>query len=94
MQKEKTIVEATNEPAERTPGVGELPRASAEARSTLRLYDELAAWWPLVGDAATEYAAEAGVYADLLAEACEGPIESLLELGSGGGNNALHVGSR
>ena len=57
----------------------------------MRLYGELAEWWPLVGDPATEYAVEAGIYADLLAEACDGPIESLLELGSGGGNNALHM---
>ena len=60
----------------------------------MRLYDELAEWWPLVGDPATEYAVEAGIYADLLAEACDGPIESLLELGSGGGNNALHMKRR
>ena len=60
----------------------------------MRLYGELAEWWPLVGDPATEYAVEAGIYADLLAEACDGPIESLLELGSGGGNNALHMKRR
>ena len=69
-----TVVKATSESAESAPGAGELRTRSAEARSTLRLYDELADWWPLVGDAATEYAAEAGVYADLLAEACDGPI--------------------
>ncbi len=60
----------------------------------MRLYDELAEWWPLVGDPAAEYAVEAGIYADLLAEACDGPIASLLELGSGGGNNALHMKRR
>lgn len=60
----------------------------------MRLYDELAEWWPLVGDPAAEYAVEAGIYADLLAEACDRPIESLLELGSGGGNNALHMKRR
>ena len=74
MEKEKTAIEAANEPAEGAPGAGEPPTASAEAGSTLRLYDELAAWWPLVGDAATKYAVEAGVYADLLAETCDGPI--------------------
>ena len=31
----------------------------------MRLYGELAEWWPLVGDPATEYAVEAGIYADL-----------------------------
>ena len=57
------------------------------------LYDELAEWWPLLDDPAIAYAVEAGIYADLLAEACD-PIESLLELGSGGGNNALHMKRR
>ena len=94
MEKEKTVVEATSESAASPPGGGGISTPSVEAGSTLRLYDELAAWWPLVGDAATEYAEEAGIYADLLAEACDGPIESLLELGSGGGNNALHMKRR
>ncbi|MXZ70611.1 MAG: class I SAM-dependent methyltransferase [Acidobacteria bacterium] len=60
----------------------------------MRLYEELAEWWPLLDDPETAYAVEAGIYADLLAEACDGPIESLLELGSGGGNNALHMKQR
>ena len=63
------------------------------ANAALRLYGELAAWWPLLDDPAG-YAEEAGVYGDLLAGACDGPIESLLELGSGGGNNALHLKRR
>ena len=41
-------------------------RASASDRAfAMRLYGELAEWWPLVGDPATEYAVEAGIYADL-----------------------------
>ena len=56
----------------------------------MRLYSELAEWWPLLDDPA-DYAEEAGVYGDLLAEACDAPIESLLELGSGGGNTASHL---
>ena len=91
---EEKVVGATNEPAGNAPATGGPRTGRAEAHATPRLYDELAEWWPLVGDAATEYAAEAGVYADLLAEACDGPIESLLELGSGGGNNALHMKRR
>ena len=59
----------------------------------MRLYDELAAWWPLLDDPA-DYAEEAGVYGDLLAEACDAPIESLLELGCGGGNGASHLKRR
>ena len=59
----------------------------------MRLYSELAAWWPLLDDPA-DYAEEAGVYGDLLAEACDAPIESLLELGCGGGNTASHLKRR
>jgi len=59
----------------------------------MRLYSELAEWWPLLDDPA-DYAEEAGVYGDLLAEACDAPIESLLELGSGGGNSASHLKRR
>ena len=59
----------------------------------MRLYNDLAAWWPLLDDPA-DYAEEAGVYGDLLAEACDAPIESFLELGSGGGNTASHLKRR
>lgn len=59
----------------------------------MRLYSELAAWWPLLDDPA-DYAEEAGVYGDLLADACDAPIESLLELGCGGGNSASHLKKR
>ena len=59
----------------------------------MRLYSELAEWWPLLDDPA-DYAEEAGVYGDLLADACDGPIECLLELGSGGGNTASHLKQR
>ena len=59
----------------------------------MELYDELAAWWPLLDDPA-DYAEEAGLYGDLLGGACDGPVESLLELGSGGGNNASHMKRR
>jgi SAM-dependent methyltransferase len=59
----------------------------------MRLYSDLAAWWPLLDDPA-DYAEEAGVYGDRLTEACDGPIESLLELGSGGGNTASHLKRR
>lgn len=58
----------------------------------LRLYRELAAWWPLVDDP-EDYAEQARLYGGLLSETCDAPIESLLELGSGGGNNALHLNS-
>lgn len=53
-----------------------------------RLYDDLAAWWPLLS-APGEYAEEAGYYRDILVEACD--PRTVLELGSGGGNNAYHL---
>jgi SAM-dependent methyltransferase len=59
-------------------------------RERPRLYEELAAWWPLVSSPG-EYAAEAALYHRLLVEACDGPLRDLLELGSGGGNNASHL---
>jgi len=55
-----------------------------------KLYDELAGWWPLVSDPA-EYAEEVEFFLPLLAEVTAHPPVTLLELGSGGGNNALHL---
>jgi len=54
------------------------------------MYDELAAWWPLLSPPA-EHAEEAAFYAQALADACDGPLRAVLELGSGGGNNASHL---
>lgn len=56
------------------------------------LYDRLASWWPLLSPPA-EYSEEAAVYRELLTEAGAGPGATLLELGSGGGNNASHLKS-
>jgi SAM-dependent methyltransferase len=53
----------------------------------LKLYDDLAAWWPLFSPP-EDYEEEAAFYGARLLEAGDGPCESLLELGSGGGNNA------
>ncbi len=56
----------------------------------LRLYDELADWFHLL-TAPEEYADEAAFILDLLRERVDGPLETLLELGSGGGNTASHL---
>jgi SAM-dependent methyltransferase len=53
-----------------------------------RLYSELASWFHLLTDPA-EYAEEAELYRRLLVEACD--PKAVLELGSGGGNNASHL---
>lgn len=54
------------------------------------MYDELAAWWPLLSPP-SDYAEEAAFYQHALQAACEHPIRTLLELGSGGGNNASYL---
>jgi SAM-dependent methyltransferase len=55
-----------------------------------RLYGELAGWFHLL-TAPEDYAEEAELYRRLLVEAGDGPVRSVLELGSGGGNNASHL---
>ena len=59
----------------------------------MKLYDELADWWPLLS-AVDDYAEEAAFFARVLNDACDPPPRTLLELGSGGGNNAFHLKSK
>jgi SAM-dependent methyltransferase len=54
------------------------------------IYGELAPWWPLLS-APEDYAEEAAYYAAALKEHCAIWPKTLLELGSGGGNNASHM---
>jgi len=54
-----------------------------------RMYTELAPWFHLL-TAPHDYAEEAALYAPILASA-EGGTRAVLELGSGGGNNASHL---
>jgi hypothetical protein len=56
----------------------------------ISLYDELADWFHLL-TAPADYAEEAAAILDLLRENVEGRFETLLELGSGGGNTASHL---
>ena len=56
----------------------------------MKLYNELAHWWQLMSPA-SEYAEEAAFYTKTLGDAARQPIETILELGSGGGNNASHM---
>jgi SAM-dependent methyltransferase len=53
------------------------------------IYTDLAGWYHLL-TAPDEYAEEAAFYWGCFQEAASGPLTTLLELGSGGGNNALH----
>ena len=52
----------------------------------MRLYSDLAGWFHLLTSPA-DYVEEAARYRSLMEEACPG-AQTLLELGSGGGNNA------
>ena len=54
-----------------------------------RFYGELAEWWPLVSPH-EEYEEEAAYAAGVLRSAAR-PVEEVLELGSGGGHNAVHL---
>ena len=54
-----------------------------------RLYQDLAAWWPLISPP-EEYAEEAAFAGRLLREA-DRPVRAVLELGSGGGHCASHL---
>ena len=58
-----------------------------------KMYEELASWWPLLSSP-RDYAEEAAFYEKTLAEACDRPPRTVLELGSGGGNNASHLKAR
>lgn len=57
------------------------------------MYREFASWFHLL-TSPDEYSVEAGFYATLIIEAAGIPVTTVLELGSGGGNNASHLKSR
>jgi SAM-dependent methyltransferase len=56
----------------------------------MKLYDELAEWWPIFA-APEEFREEAAHFDRVLTESTNPPPRTLLELGSGGGNNASHL---
>ena len=55
-----------------------------------KLYTELADWWPVLSSP-EDYAEEAEFYRQAIIGASELNPRTLLELGSGGGNNASHL---
>jgi len=57
---------------------------------TEQMYDGLADWWPAISPPA-EYAEEAALYVGMIRDAARRPVREVLELGSGGGNNASHM---
>lgn len=54
------------------------------------LYRELADWWPVLS-APEDYAEEAAFYKNVIVSSSIRTSKTLLELGSGGGNNASHL---
>lgn len=63
------------------------------AAGEMRLHTDLAPWWPLLS-APEDYEEEAAIYANLIIEHSARPTTTVLELGSGGGNNASHMKAR
>ncbi len=57
------------------------------------LYSELAPWFHLL-TSPDEYRDEAAFYSQLLVDSAHIPVNEVLELGSGGGNNAFHLKTR
>jgi len=66
-------------------------RAPVSASSP-RLYADLASWWPVLSSP-DEYTVEAEFYRRAIVESARIPVRTVLELGSGGGNNASHLKS-
>ena len=64
-----------------------------ETVSAPKLYNELAEWWPLLS-APEDYEEEATYYFNALQEAADRRIDTMLELGCGGGNNASFMKHR
>jgi len=56
----------------------------------VKIYNEIAEWWHVMSTPA-DYAEEAALCRDALEDLGDGKAETLLELGSGGGNNASHL---
>ena len=59
----------------------------------MKLYDELADWWPVFSDR-EEYRREVVHFGRVLRESVRPAPRTLLELGSGGGSSALHLKKR
>jgi SAM-dependent methyltransferase len=57
---------------------------------TERLYDDIVDWWTVISPP-SEYAEEADIYVDTILASAQRPVHEVLELGSGGGNNASHM---
>jgi SAM-dependent methyltransferase len=70
--------------------MGRVASRSEKDNPLPRLYREFAKWFPLL-TAPADYAEEAAFYRKALVDACGQGPRTVLELGSGGGNNASHL---
>lgn len=61
-----------------------------EVSMTECLYEDLAQWWQAISPP-SEYEKEAALYVEMIQSAAHCPVRKVLELGSGGGNNASHM---
>src|SRR5919199_5891659 len=68
----------------------EIIRSEARRKVMGKLYTELASWWPLFSSP-EDYIDEANFFYQVLVAAGVPPAPTLLELGCGGGNNAVHL---
>lgn len=69
------------------------PDSNHHIRSTaadLKLYTSLADWWPVLS-APEDYAEEAAFFEQAIIAACRRTPRTMLEIGSGGGNNASYL---
>ncbi len=60
-------------------------------KDTCHLYTELAWLWPMWGDAATEYAHYCQHVTGLIRQYAQRPVATLLDIGCGGGKNAMNL---
>jgi len=67
-----------------------MPAKRTTFRKSPRLYRDLAAWFHLL-TAPEDYRKEADFYRSVILENSLIPVKTILELGSGGGNNASHL---
>lgn len=64
-----------------------------DRRPSYLMYSELASWFHLL-TSPEDYREEADFYCRILEETARIPVKEVLEMGSGGGNNASHMKSR
>ena len=83
-------IPANGQPAKHHRGASSLASSDGRMPARLRLYSDLAAWWPLMSPP-SHYVEEAEDLLPMLLAAPDAPPRTLLELGAGGGSLAFHL---